>query len=191
MKKELPIFKLTINSEDSEVNYVALVDDPATERVWMAFNSIKQRFQANEERKIISGALMIADLPIYRRDNIRGEYYVVFDKSTIECIAQKFFKRGYTSNVNEMHDSNKKIDGVYMFESMLIDSDRGILPPRGFEGLTDGSWFGSYKVENNQVWNEFIKSGIFKGFSVEGNFDYNFEDTEDEKTIKEIINSLC
>ncbi len=33
---------------------------------------------------------MIADLPIYRRDDVRGEYYVVFDKESIFKIAKKW-----------------------------------------------------------------------------------------------------
>lgn len=193
MKKELPIYKMTINeldSADSEVNYVALVDTPAIERTWMAFEKIKQRFQADPERNIITGALMIADLPIYRRDEIRGEYYVVFDKTTIEKIVQKFFRKGYTNNVNMMHDPNKKVEGVYMFESFMVDQSRGILAPKGFEGITEGSWIGSYKIDNQKVMDEFIKTGLFTGFSVEGIFEYEFEESEDEKTIRQIIKSL-
>jgi hypothetical protein len=59
-------------------------------------------------------------------------------------------------------------DGVYMFESFLIDKSR-MSNPKGFEDLPDGSWFGSYKVDNEDIWAK-IKSGEFKGFSVEGDF---------------------
>jgi len=71
--------------------------------------------------------------------------------------------------VNKMHDPNQFIDGVYMIESFIIDSKRGINAPDGLQ-LPDGSWFGSYKVDNEEVWNNFIKTGEFKGFSVEGDF---------------------
>ena len=33
-------------------------------------------------------------------------------------------------------------------------------------------WYGIYKVDNRPVWNEFIKTGKVKGFSIEGYF-YN------------------
>ena len=112
---------------------------------------------------------MIADLPIYRRDEKMGEFMVVFDKQTIEQIVQKFFKRKKTGNVNEMHET--PLEGVYMYESFITDKERGIVPPKGFKKVPDGSWFGSYKVDNDEVWNEFIKTGEFKGFSVEGMFD--------------------
>ena len=153
--------------DDAEVTAIALVDQPAIEMNWQAFAQV-QRFKANKEKRIISGALMVAGLPIYRRDE-SGEFYGYFTAEDIYNIRNKFFKREYTKNVNEMHDSNKMVEGVYMIESFLIDSKRGINAPDGLK-LTDGSWFGAYKVDNEQVWNEFIKSGEFKGFSVEGVF---------------------
>ena len=127
------------------------------------------KFFADKERRLISGALMISDLPIYRADE-SGEYYVVFDKEQIEKIAQRFFKKGFTHNVNMMHDSERQVDGVYMVESFIIDKTRGIKTPEGYPTLTEGSWFGTFKVDNNEVWNDFIRTGVFKGFSVEGAF---------------------
>ena len=129
----------------------------------------KFKFFANKEKRMISGALMIADLPIYRKDE-SGEYYVIFDKDQIEKIAQRFFKKGYTHNVNMMHDAERQVNGVYMVESFIIDKTRGIKTPEGYPTLTEGSWFGTFKVDNNEVWNDFIKTGVFKGFSVEGAF---------------------
>lgn len=188
MNEKLPIYKMQIDDNDeSGVSYVALVDNPAIERNWFAFNSQEFKFKADAERKIITGALMIADLPIYRQSADMGEYYVVFDKKTIEQIAQKFFKQGNTSNVNMMHDPEYKVDGVYMFESFLVDSSRGIKAPDGFSGISEGSWIASYKVDNQEVWDKFIKTGIFHGYSVEGLFDMKkiYESTEDQ-IIKEI-----
>jgi hypothetical protein len=150
------------------------------------------KFYADKERRLISGGLMIADLPIYRKDEM-GEYYVVFDKEQIEKIAQRFFKKGYTHNVNMMHDSERQVNGVYMVESFIIDKTRGIRTPEGYPTLTEGSWFGTFKVDNNEVWNDFIKSGVFKGFSVEGAFAHrklqNVEQSQLEK-IADRIQSL-
>jgi hypothetical protein len=85
-----------------------------------------------------------------------------------------------------MHDPAQMIEGVYMVESFLIDSKRGIHSPEGFK-LTDGSWFGSYKVDNEDVWNDFIKTGKFKGFSVEGVFNMVKIDKKPMTVIEEII----
>jgi hypothetical protein len=49
---------------------------------------------------------------------------------------------------------------------------------KGFEDVPDGSWFGSFKVDNAEVWAE-IKAGKVRGFSVEGQF--NYRKTGDKK----------
>lgn len=122
----------------------------------------------DEDQRIVSGPLMIADLPIYRKDE-EGEYYVMFTGEQIKKIVQRFFKKGYQAKVNIEH--GKAAEGVYMFESYIIDKERGVNPPKGFEDVADGSWFGSFKVENEKLWDQ-VKAGTFKGFSVEGLFRY-------------------
>lgn len=157
--------------------------------VGQKFNFFNFKIQ-NEERRIITGALMVADLPIYRFNESIGEFYVTFDKPTIEKIVQKFFKYGNTSNVNKMHNPDMQVDGVYMFESFIIDSERGIKVPDGFDGITEGSWFGSYKIDNEDVWQNFIKTGEFKGFSVEGLFDMEIEKKTVEQDIIDLIDEI-
>jgi hypothetical protein len=132
---------------------------------------------------------MLADVPIFRSDATYGDYYVVFSKDTIFKIAQKFFKRGYQSNVNLMHSPDQQVEGVTMFESFITDASRGILPMKGFEDAPDGSWFGSFKVDNEGVWND-VKEGKFKGFSVEGLFTYKTKPNKEQElmnAIKEIL----
>lgn len=129
---------------------------------------VSLRFKADNEKRIISGPLMVADLPIYRRDE-EGEYYGVFTAEDIYNLRNKFSRNNFGQEVNKMHEPTQFIEGVYMIESFIIDSKRGINSPNGYT-LSDGSWFGSYKVDNDEVWNEFIKTGEFKGFSVEGTF---------------------
>lgn len=190
MDRKLPIYTLVLkeDAEDSGVNYVALVDEPAIERNWFAFNK-EFKFKADEERKIITGALMIADLPIYRRNKELGEFYVIFSKAQIELMVQKFMRLGFQNNVNEMHEPSKKVDGVTMFESFIVDNQRGIKPPTGFENVTEGSWFGSYKVENDEVWNK-VKDGTFMGFSVEGFFETVPQKPSLESEIIKIIEEI-
>ena len=283
MIRKLPIYKIRINTEDTGVDYIALTDDPAIEKNFMAFNkfesfddypesaksnaergirlndelgnkcatqvgkvraqqiangerlseeTIKRTYSylsrakayynpndseacgtisyllwggeemlgwcerkmstfkktfaiQNEEKRIISGPLIVANLPIYRRD-AESEYYVVFDAPTTMEIAQKFFRLGYQSHVNLNHDPLKKPDGVYMFESMIIDESRGISTPKGFDILPDGSWFGSFKVDNDEIWQQ-VKDGTFTGFSVEGLLGFDYVKETDEDILLEII----
>jgi hypothetical protein len=110
---------------------------------------------------------MIPDQLIYRRDNSFGEYYVTYDAEMVKKIAEKFMRDQNSNNVNKEHKD--PVDGVFMFETFLKDSSRGISAPKGFEDLPEGTWFGSYKVYNNDIWSQ-VKDGTFKGFSVEGEF---------------------
>lgn len=187
MEKELPIYELRIDENDDstvEVDFVALVDRPAIGRSFLAFNeNDRQTFAIqDEEQRIISGPLMLADSPIYRNDD-RGEYYVTFTKDTIKQIAQKFFRKGYQNNVNLMHDDGEMLVGLTMFESFITDEKRGIKPMAAFADVPDGSWFGSFKVDNDGAW-EMIKDGKVKGFSIEGVFNYKRQETIDEKSEK-------
>ena len=190
---KLPVFKMMINKEDTSaqaVDYIALVDQPAIEMNWMAFNK-QYKFSADPERKLIMGALMVADMPIVRHGIIpftqeEGDYYVMFDKQTIYDIVGKFFRNGHTSNFNLHHDSNQRTEGVYMIESFIVDSSRGVSAPKAFEGISEGSWIATIKVDNDEIWNDFIKTGKVKGFSVEGIFSPQYESSEDEQLLQTI-----
>lgn len=177
----LPLFKLTIKEDEEaiqEVNAVALVDIPAIGQPFFSFNKHQivepgekeNKFSfsvVNDDERIVVGPAMIPDLPIYRADET-GEYYVFFDKKTIETIALKFYAKGFQQNANEMHA--KAVDGITFFQSWIADESKGIPKMKQFEDLPDGTWFLGAKIENDETWAK-VKDGTFKGFSVEGMFD--------------------
>jgi hypothetical protein len=203
MELKLPLYKMLITDEedgDEEVDWVALVQSPAIQRNFLAFNleeihreemhyNNMQFSTLDEEQKIVTGPLMIADMPIYRRDE-QGEYYVIFSSDEIKKIVQRFFKKGYQKKVNIEHDA--PTDGVYMYESYIINRELGVMPPKGYEDVADGSWFGTFKIDNEDVW-KLVKDGTFKGFSVEGLFKYEIAEetiTKEELTMSKIIKIL-
>ena len=155
---------------------------------------VNEKFDiTNEEQRIISGPIMLSDSLIYRNSPEHGEHYVRFTPETIKSIAIKFAKKKYQNRINLMHQDNSQVDGVVMFESWITDEKRGILPMVGFEDVPDGSWFGSFFIENEDVW-QGIKDGVFKGFSVEGLFSMEPKiDTTDEEVfelLKQINNHI-
>lgn len=197
MEKNLPLYRLDIvedSDSDVQVDFIALVDRPAIEKQFLLFTESKiKKYDfaiQDEEERIISGPLMLADTPIYRVDSY-GEYYVYFNADTIKKIAQKFFRKGYQNNVNIMHDGGKTVEGVTMFESWIVDKNRGIYAMKGFEDVPNGSWFGSFKVDNLETWAA-IKEGKYKGFSVEGLFNYIKEGkaAQEEEKMRQIIDIL-
>lgn len=187
---KLPFYLVEIDETDETgVNFIAHCENPAIEKNFMAFNKeVKShKFQAtSKDRKIITGPAMIPNLPIYRKDPDGTEYYVGFSAESILKIGIKFMKNGFLHNVNQEHDPEKVVDGVYMFESFFTDKSRGVICPAGFGDLPDGSWIVSYKIENDEFWNDFIKTGIFKGFSVEGIFGHRLVAPKKEKELIEI-----
>jgi hypothetical protein len=140
---------------------------------------------SDEEKRIVSGAAMVADYPIYRKDDDGREYYVVFDSDAIRKIAYKFMREGKTNATNLDHTTD--VEGVFMFESFLIDEMKPT--PKGFDKLPNGSWFVSYKVDNDEVWAQ-VKDGTFKGFSVEGVFSESRQMDVDKMIIEEVEKAL-
>jgi hypothetical protein len=186
--ERLPLIDMTIDDEhETGVEFISFVDTPAIEREWMAFNNTpKMQFKVkNEEKRIVSGAIMVANLPIYRRDEHNGEYYVKFSGDAIQKIVERFFKNGMTGRVNLDH--NEVVEDVYMIESFIIDERKKT--PEGFAELPKGSWFGSFKVENDEVWRQ-VKDGTFRGFSIEGMFTDRASKELDEELIKKLIKIL-
>ena len=189
---ELPIKKAIIDVEDSEMGLktVSLVSDPAIQINWIKFNKqseIKLAIQ-NEDKRIIFTPVLIPNQLIYR--NIAGEEFnLMFDKETIELVEQKWVKDNLSSTVDIEH-SSKLIDGVTFFESVLLNNER-FATAKGFEGLPEGTWFLTGKVESDEVWSK-VKSGEINGVSIDGLFktaEVKKVTMSDEQIIK-IINNL-
>jgi hypothetical protein len=166
---DLPFIEFKLSDDVEGLQAIAFVDAPAIGLNYQAFAPHKFEI-INEEKRIVMGAAMIPDLPIYRRDE-RGEYYAIFRKETIKALVQKLFKENKHNNFNEQHNAFKILDGVYIYQSFITDQELGILPPQGFENVADGTWFIAAKVENDEAWSKVKEDGILKGFSVEGVFD--------------------
>lgn len=168
---ELPIYEAIITDENDGIMKISLVDEPAVESDFVAFNKDKKFYQyalENEEQRMILGVVMRADFNIYRYEENLGEYYIRYSKDTIKKMAQKLMKDGLQNCVNRMHLDNSDVEGVEMVQLFIKDVENGI-NPKQFEDLEDGSLFAQFKVENDEIWQQ-IKDGTFKGFSLEGYF---------------------
>jgi len=187
---DLPFIEFKLSDDVEGLQAIAFVDAPAIGLNYQAFAPHKFEI-INEEKRIVMGAAMIPDLPIYRRDE-RGEYYAIFRKETIKALVQKLFKENKHNNFNEQHNAFKILDGVYIYQSFITDQELGILAPKGFENVADGTWFIAAKVENDEAWSKVKEDGILKGFSVEGVFDlepYKFKKMN-KLNLESVINTL-
>lgn len=186
---KLPIYNIVLGEADG-IQIMSLVDCPAVEVDFLKFEKEEHKlsFSVDEDQHIVFGCALRADYPIYRYSERLGEYYVVFSKETIKQLYEKFMIEG-PSKVNLNHTN--MTEGVTLIQSFIKDTEKGISPV-GFEDCADGSWFCSYKINNEDVWNG-VKNGEFNGFSVEGTFELTpaqFEKQEKIGEFDELIDSL-
>jgi hypothetical protein len=123
------------------------------------------------DQRLVAGPLMIPDKLIYRIDE-KGDYYVYFAKDTIKKIAYKYMKNKYTDSANIEHNGFDKLEGVNLVESWLVsdpERDKSQIYSNG-ETFAEGTWYGIMQIDNDEVWEDYVKSGQVKGFSVEGYF---------------------
>lgn len=145
---------------DGDLYAVSLVEDPAIESTFIALSKNKVEIKLENEKRIITGAALIPNKPIYR--NIGGrEFYISFDEETIEKLAQ-----GYLDNVHTVTtDHNNDVNDVIVIESWIKTSDNDKSVSLGLNEPI-GTWFISMKVNNDEIWQK-IKDGVYKGFSIE------------------------
>lgn len=160
---DLPIYYIEITEEDdSGLKFMSIVDNPAIQMNYLKFS--EQLKYTTNEKQIVTGPAIVVDLPIYRKLANGQECYTVFDRVNTEKMVKKWAVQQKYNAVNTDHET--PINTMFLFESYLIDRERGINPPKEFSEVPDGSWFLSYYVQDSELWDK-IKAGEFNGFSVE------------------------
>lgn len=168
MIKKLPLIELRINpDDDSFVSAISLVENPAVESSFIAFSNKKNYQFADDEKRELIGIAMKANTAIYRNDPQIGEYSVAFSADTIRLIAQTFFQKNLSKAMNLEH--SKQDAESFIFQSYIVDSEKGMFAPKGINDANDGDWIVGTKVLSDKVWAD-VKAGKFTGYSVEGFF---------------------
>lgn len=188
------IIELILDESNIEggVNAISIVENPAIESDFIALAKEEQikLAEVDSERRILMGPALIPNKQIYRKDG-DDEYYVYFSSETIRKASQLFLKNGSQSKSTLEHAM--KLEGLTVVESWLVDDSEK--DKSAFYGLTmtKGTWMVSIKVDNEQVWQDYVKTGKVKGFSIEGYFadkkvetKLSAEMTENEKKIEAI-----
>lgn len=162
--------KVDKSKPNAGVEYHSFVFDPAIEVLYKKFNKTESRYNFNSEKQIVTGAFMIPDMPIYRSDATHGEYYVVFEKQTILDLNEKFMSEQKTLSFNYQHNDNSLIKDVVLIENWIVAENDNKAKSLGFD-LPVGTWMGSVKINNKDFWENEIKTGKVRGFSIEGYLD--------------------
>jgi hypothetical protein len=185
-------YKVLFNEQDNEGVYcISLVSDPA---IGVNFITLSKQTElklatVNEEQRILMGAILIPEQPIYRNQDGQ-EFNIVFPKETIKQVQQNFALKGYQNNSTIEH-SGVQIDDVTFIESWIKEDevhDKSV--HYGFNEPV-GSWFGLMKVNNDEIWNDYVKTGKVKGFSIDGVFDMEKVNLKSEyMNLESIVNAI-
>ena len=178
-----------ILDEESElgIEAISVVESPAIEEDFIALKSQEFKLaEVDKERRILMGALLIPNKPIYRR-NGEDEYYIYFSKDTVLKASQMYLMNSKQNNSTLEH--KYEVEGLSLVESWIVEDKVHDKSVKFGMDLPLGSWVGSVKVNNDTIWNEFVKTGKVKGFSIEGYFADKMERPKDQ-TIKDELAAI-
>ena len=179
----MELFELKIDDElFDEVFAISLVGEPAIESNFVFFDKEKVQFQKiDTEKRIVAGPVLIPNKKILRVDGEGKPYEVFFSEETVEKLAQNYLKRRYNNQSTLEHD--EKVNGVSLVESWIkttkLDKSNGL----GLN-LPMGSWVGLFKIDNDEIWDDYVKSGSVKGLSIEGIFTHELVKASREELLE-------
>lgn len=160
-----------ILDEDQELNgieAISVVESPAIEEDFVALKNQEVKLaEVDKEKRILLGALLIPNKPIYRR-NGEEEYYIYFSRDTVRKASELYLMRGNQNNSTLEHQY--EINGLSLVESWIVEDKQKDKSAYYGMDLPIGTWMGAVKVNNDEIWNEYVKTGKVKGFSIEGYF---------------------
>ena len=180
------------------IEAISIVESPAIEEDFVALKADEIKLaEINKEKKILMGALLIPNKPIFRNSDDRDDYYIYFSKDTVEKASQLYLKNGNQNNSTLEHQHS--LNGLTLVESWIVEDEKFDKSRKYGMNVPVGTWMGSVKVNNDEVWNDYVKTGKVKGFSIEGYFADKMERPKDSvglsknqkliNKIKEILKS--
>ena len=175
------------------IQAISIVENPAIEENFVALKSQEVEFaKQDEEKRILLGAALIPNKPIYRQ-NGEEEFYVYFTKDTIRKASELFFQN---SNQNESTlEHEVELNGLSVVESWIIEDDEKDKSRVYGLDMPVGTWMVSMKVNNDDIWNNYVKTNKVKGFSIEGFFvdkvDFSAQEITEEDAAAEVLLMLA
>ena len=174
----MKIIELVLDDDQiTGIEAISVVENPAIEEDFIALKNEEVKLaEVSNEKRILLGALLIPNKPIYRRKG-DDEYYIYFSKSTVEKASQLYLMNGNQSKATLEHQHS--INGLTLVESWIVEDEVQDKSRKYGLNVPVGTWMGSVKVNNDQIWEEFVKTGKVKGFSIEGYFADKMERPKD------------
>lgn len=168
-------YEAVFDEEKTEGVYaISLVKKPATKEVFIALSDQEKEIETeiqfstiDQDEQILIGLVLQPDVPIYRNQD-GEEFTVTFTADTIKKLAYNFFKQDFHKNSTIEHNEDDKIEGVTFVENWIVrDPKKDLSNSYGLE-YPKGSWLATMKVDDTEIWNDYVKTGKVKGFSIDG-----------------------
>ena len=176
------------NDELNGIEAISIVEKPAIEEDFVALKDVEEvKFaKLDEDKRILLGPVLIPNKPILRRGK-EDNYYIYFSRDTVRRASELYLKKGNQGKSTLEHQHS--INGLTLVESWIVeDQDKDKSNLYGMD-VALGTWMGAIKVDNEEIWNEYVKSGKVKGFSIEGYFADKSESPQ-EKGIKDTLSDI-
>ena len=152
---------------------ISLVKTPATEETFIAMSKQEELIKmakVNEEQRIVMGLVLQPQQLILREDPTTGEQFnIVFSADTIKELSHNFFKSGFQLNSKLEH--NSPIKDVTFVESWIVENSEIDKSANFGMNFPKGSWMATMKIDNDDIWNNYVKTGEVEGFSVDAMVD--------------------
>ena len=153
---------------DIDVSGISPYTDETTTGI-TSENVFRYGFSYDEEKMEITGASIIPNKMIIRRNPMTDEiYYVYFSKETTKLLSERFMKNKLTDSTNLNH-SDIEAQDTYVSESWLVVDPQNDKSSALGLNYPEGTWVITMKVNSPTLWKE-IKEGKYKGYSIEGYF---------------------
>jgi hypothetical protein len=179
------------NQEESGIEAISIVENPAIEEDFIALKSNEIKLaEIDKEKKILMGALLIPNKPIYR-NNGEDEYYIYFSKDTVLKASQMYLTKGNQNNSTLEHQHS--LSGLSLVESWLVEDEVHDKSRKYGMNVPVGTWMGAVKVNNEEIWNEYVRTNKVKGFSIEGYFADKMEtpkENVEEQLSEELLSKI-
>jgi len=179
----MDIVELFIDEDEAiGIEAISVVEYPAIEEDFVALKNQEFKLaEVDKEKRILMGAALIPNKPIYRRSD-EHEYYIYFSRDTVRKASELFFINGNQNKSTLEHQM--PLTGLSVVESWIVE-DKEKDKSRMYDmDMPIGTWMVSMKVLNDDIWHNYVKTGKVKGFSIEGYFADKAERPKD-KTIKD------
>lgn len=180
----MEIIELVIdeNEELSGIEAISVVESPAIEEDFIALKNQEQirLAEVSKEKRLLMGAALIPEKPIYRKSGDH-EFYIYFSKDTVAKASQMFLKAGNQGQATLEH-TEEKLSGMTIVESWLVEDDVHDKSRKYGLDMPIGTWMVAMKVDNDDIWNNYVKEGKVKGFSIEGYFADKLNRPQDKQT---------